>query len=279
MARFALFALPLLLAIACGEDAPATEPDLGTDAPDEGVPDQGAPDEGAPDEGTADPRCEAGTSHVVTFTTSDAVTLEADLQVAAAGGPAAILFHMIPPSNDRRGYPLAFREALRDAGMTVLNVDRRGAGGSGGVATEAYQGFTARIDAAAATDFLASLPCAPDPSRLAFVGASNGTTTVLDHALWTEGRPAASPASIVFMSGGLYTESQNSIPANQAFLGTIPMLYLYPSSESAWNEARAELGVEGWSFDEYAPGAHGTRLFDSDAEAVTARILAHLASL
>ncbi|MEO0325380.1 MAG: hypothetical protein AAF447_20660, partial [Myxococcota bacterium] len=204
---------------------------------------------------------------------SDGVRLEADLQVAAADGPAVLLFHMIPPSNDRSGFPLVFRESLRDAGFTVLNVDRRGAGGSAGEPREAYLGATARLDAAAGVAFLATLPCAPDPERLAFVGASNGTTTVLDHAVWTQSN-AFAPAALVFLSGGSYTESQNAIADHRDFLGTLPILFAYPRSEAAWNEGFA--GTVGWSFEEFTPGAHGTRLFGTDSEALTARVLAHL---
>ena len=236
---------------------------------------QTAPDAEVPEDG-GDARCEAGTEHVVSFFTSDRVRLEADLQVAEAGGPAVLLFHMIPPSNDRTGYPLAFRETLRDAGLTVLNVDRRGAGGSDGVAREAYEGPTARLDAAAATAFLAGLPCAPDPERIAFIGASNGTTTVLDHAVWTQAN-AFAPAALVFLSGGPYTENQNAIADHRAFLGGLPLLFAYPSSEAAWNEGFT--GTAGCSFEEFTPGAHGTRLFGSDGEAVTARILAHLSDV
>ncbi len=265
--------LLLCLLIGCGGAATGdAEVRDAADAPDRGAP---AADEGAPDLG-ADPRCEAGSAHVVSFVTDDGVTLEADLQVASPGESAAILFHMIPPSNDRSGYPLGFREALRDAGFTVLNVDRRGAGGSGGVAVEAYEGPTARLDAAAATAFLAGLPCAPDPARLALIGASNGTTTVLDHAVWTQSN-AFSPAALVFLSGGSYTENQNTIADHRAFLEGLPILFVYPSAEAAWNEGFVD--SETWTFQELTPGRHGTRLFQSDGEAVTAGILAHLTDL
>ena len=71
-------------------------------------------------------------------------------------------------------------DALVERGFTVLNVDRRGAGDSGGVAREAYTGPNGRLDAVAARAFLLDSACGVAPDRIAFVGASNGTTTIVD---------------------------------------------------------------------------------------------------
>ena len=108
--------------------------DLGTDA--------GPLDLGAADAG---PACVTG-SRVVSFDTSDGVTLQADLHVVAAGSPLVALFHMIPPANDRSNYSSAVVDAFLAQGISVLNVDRRGAGGSGGTAQDAYLGASTHLD-------------------------------------------------------------------------------------------------------------------------------------
>ena len=54
---------------------------------------------------------------VVAFQTADGLTLRADYRTASvAGRPAVVLVHMIPPGNDRSGYPERVRAAL--AGST-----------------------------------------------------------------------------------------------------------------------------------------------------------------
>lgn len=124
---------------------------------------------------------------VVRPSTDDGVELVADLYTTGTtGAPAVILLHMIPPQNDRANYPAGFIEALRARGLTVLNLNRRGAAGSGGVAKEAYKGDKGWLDVKAARDLLLAHPCAPPRHRVALVGASNGTTSALDftsHAL------------------------------------------------------------------------------------------------
>jgi len=238
-------------------------------------------DDGAGMDGDDDDEaCFRDGSEVVRFETDDGVTLEADLVVAGRrGGPGVVLLHMIPPSNDRTGYPAAFLEALADAGITLLNVDRRGAGGSEGDPREAYEGPNGKRDAVAAVRFLLAHPCALDPDAIGLVGASNGTTTVLDfavHAAETDGLRV--PAAVAFLSGGRYTEAQNEIAAHLELLSGVPMLFAYPASEAPWNDALAARDVAGWRFQRYDPGAHGTRLFGTDGDAVTALLVEHFAS-
>ncbi len=213
------------------------------------------------DAGTA--MCAATAGEVVTFTTEDGVTLEADLYVPATpSGAAAYLFHMIPPSNDRTNYPASFISALTDRGFVVLNVDRRGAGGSGGVATEAYTGPNGKLDVRAAVDFLAAHPCAPD--RFVLVGASNGTTSVLDYTIFAASEPtAALPAGLVFLTGGGYTENQNMISANRAVLDPLPIDFVFSTAERAWSESHRDTASAAWMFDERTGGAHGTGMFEA----------------
>jgi pimeloyl-ACP methyl ester carboxylesterase len=279
ISRASILALSALLISACGGDGasdPAPTPDA---TPDDAVSDAPAPDAATdaeadavdsghgdvPSEVTADalpPLCPPAATEVVSFVTDDGVTLEADLHTpGAAGTGAVVLLHMIPPGHDRTNYPVAFRELLVSQGFTVLSVDRRGAGGSGGNATEAYEGPNGKLDAAAAVAFLATLPCPPDPGRLALVGASNGTTTAVDYTVHVAADAEAElPTALVFLTGGSYTENQNKLSDHLDALGTLPILFVYAADEAVWSAGY--LGTsDAWTHAEYAESGHGTNLF------------------
>jgi dienelactone hydrolase len=200
----------------------------------------------------------------VTLTTSDGVTLEADLHATGQpGGPGVVLLHMVPPHNDRSNYPESFIDRLVKKGITVLNVDRRGAGASGGVAKEAYEGPKGKLDAQAAVGFLTDGPCRVDPSRIALVGASNGTTTAVDYAV--EAHADATfpvPKALVFLTGGKYTENQHSLQGHRRALW-MPVLFVYSVEEREWSEAQKEQASPFWSFAIFKDGAHGTKMFDA----------------
>lgn len=258
--RRLILMLNVLAALGCASDP---TPDAGRDATvassDAGSEDAGSPDAGSADAGSGP--CEAVEPTVVTLTTDDGVALEADYY--AAGGPdgaAAVLLHMIPPGNTRQNYPRAFIDTLTRGCMTVLNVDRRGAGGSDGVAMEAYTGPNGVLDAKAAVAYL--LGQSVDAGRVAIVGASNGTTTLLDYvALAGTDGAVTPPAAAVLLSGGGYTENQTAVAVSG--LDAIPTLFAYPVAEAAWNDTQGAMAHDLWSFREYDPGSHGTRLFDS----------------
>lgn len=191
---------------------------------------------------------------VVTFDTSDGVTLEADYY-GVEGAPAFVLLHMIPPGNDRTNWPSAFVEALQAEGWAVLAVDRRGAGGSAGSAQEAYEGPNGRLDVDAAVRFVTERGHGP----VALVGASNGTTSLLDYTVWAEANDRPVPVGLGFMTGGTYTENQNAMED----LPEIPSVFTYSTGERAWSEDQRPLDPGTWSFLEYDGGAHGTRMFEA----------------
>jgi pimeloyl-ACP methyl ester carboxylesterase len=208
--------------------------------------------------------CDAAPASVVTFETDDGLTLSADFHPHGPRSPVAALFHMIPPSNDRSNYPEAFRQGLVDAGFTVLNVDRRGAGDSEGEPRDAYEGPDGQRDVAAARAFLEASGCAVD--RLILVGASNGTTSLLDYTA----SDAPDPAALVFLSGGPYTENQTdlegtAVPRLPAFFGWGEA----DGSAATWGEGhRADAGAR-WTFEIRQGGAHGTQLFELEGYAAT----------
>lgn len=268
-----------LLGLGCGAtsmDAGQTEPPDAGAPPDLGAPlDMGTPDSGAismdagpPDLGA--PSCTASPRELVTLLTEDDVSLVADFYNAGvASGPAAVLLHMLPPNHDRSNYSPAFINALLDRGISVLNVDRRGAGGSGGVAQEAYFGPNGKWDAKAAYDFLSNHDCAFDPSKFTFVGASNGTTTALDFAVHANATAELStPSALVFLTGGTYTEAQNRINDHRPLLDTLPILFVYSTQESGWSAQFVAGEGPRWMFHEYADGDHGTFMFVRRPDAI-----------
>jgi len=212
----------------------------------------------SPDDATA---CDTS-EKVVHFTTSDGVRLAADYRAAeAAGRPAVVLLHMIPPSNDRSGYPARIREAIHDLGVNVLNVDRRGAGDSEGEPKNAYEGATARLDVEAAAAFLIDdeRDCPAARDEIVLVGASNGTTSVLDYTVARSDSSLPDPAALIWLSPGSYTENQNVLDQHTETLNSLFILFVYPDSEP-WSEDQR--GPETWKFVEIGGGSHGTRNFD-----------------
>ncbi len=207
----------------------------------------------------------------VTLQTDDGVELIADLYTTGTtGNPGVILLHMIPPSNSKANFTTAFIEPLVARGFNVLNVNRRGAPGSGGVATDAYTGPNGKLDAKAAYDFLIAHQSATPSTAIAVVGASNGTTTTTDFSVFAAGvRSTDQPAALVFLSGGSYTENQNSMKDNLTALSNHPIYFAYPPGESAWNIGIQGFAPANWTFTQYSPGAHGTGLFASNPEVIT----------
>jgi pimeloyl-ACP methyl ester carboxylesterase len=230
--------------------------------------DAGGSGPGATGDGGAASACAASGGPVVTrLSTDDGVALSADLYTpGVARGPAVVLLHMIPPSNDRSNYPAAFISALVGRGVAVLNVDRRGAGASEGVARDAYTGNKGALDAKAAVDFLGAHACAFDPDRTAIVGASNGTTTAVDYTV-SAARP---PRALVFLTGGTYTENQTKLAEHLPALAPIATMFVFSTAESAWSKAFSTSAPPAWRFEEYAKGAHGTAMFDAEPASVEA---------
>lgn len=265
------FGMTLLLCLAislgCGGDGRARDSGVADAATDTTATDSSLADASPRDatvdsgmDATIDAGCMAPAAEVVHFDTEDGVTLEADRYVVPGSTRDAVLLHMIPPSNDRRNYPPDFIRALTCRGLSVLNVDRRGAGGSGGVAREAYTGPKGVLDARATVAFLGDDVAGRE---FVIVGASNGTTTTLDYVAYAQGASANLPSRVVFLSGGSYSTNQNAL--DPARFGALPWLFVYPAGEAGWNESVGATAPGLWRFQRYTPGAHGTAVFMADA--------------
>ena len=236
---------PLLLALlACGADD-STDTDSGTT--DTELIDT-----------DVEPACAAAgvvTAEVLTLTTRDGVALEADRYAGQPGCPGIVLLHMIPPSNTRADWPDNFISKLTAHGWSVLALDRRGAGGSAGEPVDSYQGTGGAYDAEAAVGAHTQIGA----EGMVLIGASNGTTSVLDYAIWapTEGLPEA--VAMGFMTGGSYTESQNDM----ADAPDIPAVFTFSTAENGWSLEQENLSRDNWTMLEYPGGAHGTQMFSA----------------
>jgi alpha-beta hydrolase superfamily lysophospholipase len=199
---------------------------------------------------------------VVSLTTDDGLALAADFYGSGVpGGAAVVLLHMIPP-NDRSNYERPFIDRLVDRDLAVLNVDRRGAGDSEGDGMDAYLGDSGWLDAKAAFLFLGSHACAFDATRIAIVGASNGSTTALDFAIRSADDAAVGePAALVFLTAGTYTENQHAIADYRPLLDPLPILFVYSTAERDFSVAFEPTAPSTWQFLEYEMGAHGTQMF------------------
>lgn len=260
----------VVLLVACNEDRrPLTAADAATDTADPDATPDATPDAGPDAMPDAANACANADAEVVTLTTEDGIALEADFYTSGVAGSASvILLHMVPPANDRTNYDIAFIQLLRDRGLAVINVDRRGAGGSGGVAEEAYFGPNGKWDVKAAYDFLAGHSCGFDMSRVAIVGASNGTTSALDFTIYTQTEAEEVPAVLVFLTGGGYTEAQNRINNNRPLLNLLPILFVFSTAEADWSaQFVADEGPQ-WMFHEYTDGDHGTFMFQRRPDAM-----------
>ncbi len=197
-------------------------------------------------------------SGVLDLETRDGVTLVAEVLPGDPGAPGLVLLHMAPPGNDRTNWPEDFLATANAHGWWVVALDRRGAGDSGGSAQDASVGPNGKYDLEAAALLLRDAGAGP----LGVIGASNGTTTLLDYAVWAPGEDLPPVAAAGFMTGGAYTENNNSFDG----MPEIPSVFTYSTDERAWSVAQQVGAPASWVFHEYPDGDHGTVMFDAAPE-------------
>lgn len=209
----------------------------------------------------------------ITLTTRDGLVLAADYHPASAEGrPGVVLVHMIPPGNDRSNWPQAFIDELVGHDWAVINLDRRGAGDSEGTAEDAYEGEAGRYDVEAAVLKLQE----EGYGAVGIMGASNGTTSMIDYAAWANGEGLPVPAVLAFLTGGVYTENQTDMKQVVGF----PCIFTYQTTESAWSEQQRSLAPGSWEFHEYSGAGHGTQMLESSAAGqVTSDLVGYFAGV
>ncbi|MCA9565492.1 MAG: hypothetical protein KC561_18470, partial [Myxococcales bacterium] len=108
-----------------------------------------------------------------------------------------------------------------------------------------------------------SRECAVDRDGLVLLGASNGTTSVLDYTVGhDEQLPDAKALALV--SPGSYTENQHEIADYGPTLEELSILWVFPDNEP-WSLQFEEEAPENWDFVELEDGRHGTNNFKDDA--------------
>lgn len=198
-------------------------------------------------------------AEVLTLTTRDEVSIEADYWAASADErPAVILIHMDPSSGAHRGnWDGTYLQLLIDSDWHVLVPDRRGAGGSTGTATDAYETVKGSYDVEACVGHLPE-----GAATLSLVGASNGTTTMIDYAALADAEGWRAPDTLQFLSAVRPTTNNHEI----ADVPATPALFSFPKNEADNNAPWQDANPGDWSFQEYDPGDHGTRMFQNTPE-------------
>ena len=197
-------------------------------------------------------------AEVLTLTTRDEVSIEADYWAASSTDrPLVVLVHMDPSgSANRTNWDGNYIQLLIDSDWSVVVPDRRGAGGSGGTASDAFETVKGSYDLEVCVNHV------PEAASLHIVAASNGTTSMIDYAALasTEGWPA--PATLQFVSAVRSTTNNHEISDVPA----TPALFSFPKNEADNNLPWQEANPGDWEFSEYDPGDHGTRMFQNTPE-------------
>jgi len=207
------------------------------------------------------PSCDVEGRTVVDLETRDGVGLVADyVPASGAGRPGVVLLHENPETADRSSWPCAFLADVAARDWFVIVPDRRGAGDSEGDPTDAFESDAGRYDVEVAVAWLRDAGA----GDIGVIGASNGTTSLVDYAAWAPDAGLSQPVVLGFLSAGTYTENQTSL-SEVAALGT-PALFYYPPAEADWNEAALASAPGNWKFQEVSSGGHGTAMLDNDPD-------------
>ena len=99
---------------------------------------------------------------------------------------------------------------------------------------------------------------------IAILGASNGTTSMVDYTVWASGEGLPEPKAMAFLTGGTYTENQTAM--DEVAAEGIPATFAFSTAERAWSVEQEAVDPGGWSWLEYPEGAHGARMFESAPE-------------
>jgi dienelactone hydrolase len=201
----------------------------------------------------------------ISFATEDGVTIVGDLYEKKAGGPWAILLHMMPATKESW---TGLATALADAGFTALAIDLRGHGESV-VSTRGrldYKLFTEREQQEKERDVEAAARWLADnrgmlPWRLAVVGGSIGANLALRFAAAHHDVPIA-----VALSPGLDYRGVTTLDAVKD-LAAGQRLWLAASDDDEFSymsvQKLAEVAPEGSAVQLLSGAGHANRMFDA----------------
>jgi alpha-beta hydrolase superfamily lysophospholipase len=204
----------------------------------------------------------------VTFQTEDGVTIVGHFYAGPAGGPAALLLHMMPATKESWA---GLADKLVAAGFSVLAIDERGHGesitGPGGkrldyILFSEREQQAKRLDVEAAADWLMRRSNT-GRSRLVVCGASIGANLAIAYAAEHPETPAA-----VALSPGLDYRGVTTLDKVRK-MRPEQGLFLAASEEDERSfvcdrklaEAKPDAVVK-----EYRGAGHGTAMFDPQLE-------------
>jgi hypothetical protein len=87
---------------------------------------------------------------------------------------------------------------------------------------------------------------------------------------YTVAAGGAKPKALVFLTGGTYTELQNTFAKNRPTLDAVPIMFVFSKAERAWSAALQVGAPAAWLFKEYDKGDHGTRMFQAQPASLDA---------
>ncbi|MED5370264.1 MAG: alpha/beta hydrolase [Myxococcota bacterium] len=190
----------------------------------------------------------------LTLTTRDEVQITTDYYGQSSSEVTLVVFaHMNPSAGfNRTDWPTDFLESLHESGLALMVLDRRGAGDSEGMAADAYNTVKGAYDLEACV-----LRAQADGfDKLLMVGASNGSTSVLDYASLEGSEAWPALDGFMFLSPGNYTQANHDLSA----IAELPGWVGFPTSEAA-NADDFEAVNPDWPVVIYDPGSHGTQIF------------------
>ncbi|MCB9557882.1 MAG: hypothetical protein H6707_17350 [Deltaproteobacteria bacterium] len=215
-------------------------------------------------------RCQAG-RFVAKLKATDGVTLAGDFYATGKRQRSAvILLHDLPGRLDRRAFALTFIEMLREKGLNVLSLDRRGSGQSAGQAKDASKGPRGKLDVVAAYEYLVGHDCQIDGRQIALVAAGDGTASALDYTVLAKTSPKYEwPRALVLISAGAATEQQHRIDDHRDLLESIPLLFVYGERDATWPLGLRADAPSDWQFASFAERLAGTRLLSAQRRVQT----------
>lgn len=206
-------------------------------------------------------------AEIVTTQGDDGLTLVGEFYASEESAPAVLLLHML---NSRRSAWSPLIPALTDAGYNVLAVDLRGHGETGG----AQDWTAAQTDVVHWLDWLSDQPSV-NSEQTALVGASIGSNLALVGCAYDARCVTAIALSPGLDYRGVTTEEaiiEGLADRSALLVASHDDSYSADTVKALTEVATGDLGVQ-----LYVGRMHGTNLFATNADGVTALMMNWLA--